>query len=97
MNVSAKIAYAIRSTVFATRSGVTCGRHVAQDQARVACAERPRPLDVDALADALRLGAQEPRRERPVDDPDDHDDVPRAAAEQGRDDDDQRTSGITRK
>src|SRR6187399_1699655 len=62
---------------------------MAQDQARVAGAERPRSLDVDALANALRLRADESRRERPVDDPDDHDDVPRAAAEQSRDDDDQ--------
>ena len=62
MNVSAKIAYATSSTVFAIRSGVTCGRTCAHDEPRVAGAERARALHVDALANALRLRAQRAAR-----------------------------------
>ena len=58
MNVSAKIAYAISSTVFAIRSGVTCGRTWRRIRRELRGAERPSPLDVDALPDALRLRAQ---------------------------------------
>ena len=63
---------------------------MAHDQPGVAGAERASALHVDALPDALRLRAQQPRGERPVDDPDDDDDVPGAATEERCDDDHQR-------
>ena len=73
------------------------GQDVAHDEARVAGAESPRSLHVDPLADALRLRAQEARGERPVDDPDDHDDVPVLRPKSAAITMISGTSGITRK
>ena len=90
MYVSAKIAIATVRTVLAIRSGSTCGSTCLPIRRRLPGAERARALDVGTLADALRLRADEPRRARPVDDPDDEDDVRQAAAEERGDDDHQR-------
>ena len=75
MNVSAKIASAIISTVLAISSGVTCGSTCLNIEPAVAGTERAGALHVDALADALHLRADQPGGARPVDDPDDDDDV----------------------
>ena len=68
-------------------------QHVLADQPLVAGAQRTGARDVGSLADALRLGADEPGRARPVDEPDDEDDVGQAAAEERGDDDHQRDVG----
>ena len=65
-------------------------QHVAEDDPQVPGAERPRALDVGALADALDLRADDPRRARPEQDADHDDDVEEARPPDRRDDDHQR-------
>ena len=68
-------------------------QHVAGDDPQVPGPERPRPLHVDALAHALHLRADHPRRRRPEQDPDHDHDVEEARAPDRRHDDHQRHVG----
>ena len=89
MYVSAKIAIATVRTVLAMRSGITWGSTCLRIRRMLPAPSARARCDVGPLAHALRLGADEPRRARPVDDPDDEDDVGQAAAEERGDDDHQ--------